>query len=51
MHVMFLDDGVMARAISMGLCEQLTDSLGLAGPVSLPPLMKNRMAAGASTSA
>ena len=27
MHVMFLDDGIMARAISMGLCEPLNDCL------------------------
>ena len=25
-HVMFLDDGVMMRAIKMGLCQKLTDS-------------------------
>lgn len=45
MHVMFLDDGVMARAISMGLCQQMTDD-----PVfkDLYPtaVMKDRMAAG-----
>ena len=26
MHVVFLDDGVMARAISMGVCQKLDDS-------------------------
>ena len=26
MHVMFLDDGVMARAVGMGLCEKMTPS-------------------------
>ncbi|HKT91612.1 MAG TPA: extracellular solute-binding protein, partial [Paraburkholderia sp.] len=26
MHVAFLDDGVMARAVSMGVCEKLDDS-------------------------
>ncbi|MFU1980689.1 ABC transporter substrate-binding protein [Bordetella hinzii] len=45
MHVMFLDDGIMARAISMGLCQQMTDD-----PVfkDLYPnaVMKDRMAAG-----
>ena len=29
MHVMFLDDGVMVRAIGMGLCEKMQPSLGL----------------------
>lgn len=29
-HVMFLDDGIMYRAISMGLCDTLQDSDGLA---------------------
>lgn len=45
MHVMFLDDGIMARAISMGLCEQLNDDPVLK---ELYPtaLMKDRMAAG-----
>lgn len=45
MHVMFLDDGIMARAISMGLCEQLQDSPVLK---DLYPtaIMKDRMAAG-----
>ncbi|KAG1447037.1 hypothetical protein G6F57_017164 [Rhizopus arrhizus] len=45
MHVMFLDDGIMARAISMGLCEQLNDDPVLK---ELYPtaVMKDRMAAG-----
>lgn len=30
MHVMFLDDGIMYRAISMGLCSKLADSPELA---------------------
>ncbi|MBT2339127.1 MULTISPECIES: ABC transporter substrate-binding protein [Pseudomonas] len=30
MHVMFLDDGIMYRAISMGLCDKLQDSPTLA---------------------
>ncbi|MBK5302360.1 MULTISPECIES: ABC transporter substrate-binding protein [Gammaproteobacteria] len=30
MHVMFLDDGIMYRAIAMGLCEKLEDSPPLA---------------------
>ena len=29
MHVMFLDDGVMARAVSMGLCEKMKPSAAL----------------------
>ncbi|MVW71689.1 extracellular solute-binding protein [Bordetella sp. 15P40C-2] len=45
MHVMFLDDGIMARAITMGLCQQMNDD-----PVfqDLYPaaVMKDRMAAG-----
>ncbi|OZI42239.1 spermidine/putrescine ABC transporter substrate-binding protein [Bordetella genomosp. 5] len=45
MHLMFLDDGVMARAISMGLCQKMDDA-----PVfqDLYPtaIMKDRMAAG-----
>jgi len=28
-HVMFLDDGVMVRAIKMGLCQKLSDSPSL----------------------
>lgn len=48
MHVMFLDDGVMARAISMELCQQMEDD-----PVfqDLYPsaIMKDRMAAGIDT--
>jgi putative spermidine/putrescine transport system substrate-binding protein len=45
MHVMFLDDGVMARAVSMGLCEKLQDSPVLK---DLYPaaVMKDGMAAG-----
>ena len=45
MHVMFLDDGIMARAITMGLCEQLNDDPVLK---ELYPtaVMKDRMAAG-----
>jgi putative spermidine/putrescine transport system substrate-binding protein len=30
MHVMFLDDGIMYRAIAMGLCDKLEDSAPLA---------------------
>src|SRR5437868_12882497 len=30
MHVIFLDDGIMYRAISMGLCDKLQDSAPLA---------------------
>ena len=30
MHVMFLDDGIMYRAISMGLCDKLQPSPALA---------------------
>jgi putative spermidine/putrescine transport system substrate-binding protein len=30
MHVMFLDDGIMYRAIAMGLCDKLQDSPPLA---------------------
>ncbi|WP_251863263.1 ABC transporter substrate-binding protein [Achromobacter sp. Marseille-Q4962] len=45
MHVMFLDDGIMARAISMGLCQPLDDDPVLR---ELYPtaVMKDRMAAG-----
>ncbi|AOB33141.1 spermidine/putrescine ABC transporter substrate-binding protein [Bordetella sp. H567] len=45
MHVMFLDDGVMARAASMGLCEKLRDDPVLK---DLYPtaVMKDGMAAG-----
>nr|WP_086059033.1 ABC transporter substrate-binding protein [Bordetella genomosp. 9] len=45
MHVMFLDDGVMARAVSMGLCEKLQDAPVLK---DLYPaaVMKDGMAAG-----
>ena len=47
MHVMFLDDGVMYRAISMGLCEKLkpTPVLGDLHPAAR---MKGDMAAGIS---
>ena len=34
MHVMFLDDGIMYRAIAMGLCDKLEDSPPLA---QIPP--------------
>jgi putative spermidine/putrescine transport system substrate-binding protein len=45
MHVMFLDDGVMFRAIGAGLCEKLKDGPELA---QLPPnsRLKDGMAAG-----
>ncbi|WP_447917141.1 extracellular solute-binding protein [Achromobacter aegrifaciens] len=45
LHLMFLDDGIMARAISMGLCAQLNDDPVLK---ELYPtaLKKDRMAAG-----
>ncbi|CAB3820558.1 MULTISPECIES: extracellular solute-binding protein [Achromobacter] len=45
LHLMFLDDGVMARAISMGLCTQLNEDPVLK---ELYPtaLKKDRMAAG-----
>lgn len=45
LHLMFLDDGIMARAISMGLCEPLNDDPVLK---ELYPtaLKKDRMAAG-----
>lgn len=45
MHVMFLDDGVMVRAIGAGLCEKLKPSPGLS---DLPAgaRMKDDMAAG-----
>jgi len=48
MHVMFLDDGVMSRAISMGLCEKIQDSAVLQ---QLYPaaVMKDGMAAGIDT--
>ncbi|WP_459616187.1 ABC transporter substrate-binding protein [Bordetella sp. 2513F-2] len=48
MHVMFLDDGVMSRAISMGLCDKLQDGPALQ---QLYPaaLIKNGMAAGIDT--
>lgn len=45
MHVMFLDDGIMSRAITMGLCEKLPDDPVLK---DLYPtaIMKDGMAAG-----
>ncbi|RXN88216.1 spermidine/putrescine ABC transporter substrate-binding protein [Achromobacter aloeverae] len=48
MHVMFLDDGVMSRAISMGLCEKIQDGAVLR---QLYPaaVMKDGMAAGIDT--
>jgi putative spermidine/putrescine transport system substrate-binding protein len=47
MHVMFLDDGVMYRAISMGLCEKLKSSPVL-GELHAAARMKDDMAAGVS---
>lgn len=47
MHVMFLDDGVMYRAISMGLCEKLKPSPVL-GELHAASRMKGDMAAGVS---
>ena len=34
MHVMFLDDGVMVRAVGMGLCEKLEAESGAGGAVA-----------------
>lgn len=45
MHVMFLDDGVMSRAISMGLCEKLQDQPVLKD-LFPSAIMKDGMAAG-----
>lgn len=47
MHVMFLDDGVMYRAISMGLCDKLKPSAVL-GDLHPAARMKGDMAAGVS---
>lgn len=47
MHVMFLDDGVMYRAISMGLCEKLKPSPVL-NDLHPAARLKNDMAAGLS---
>lgn len=47
MHVMFLDDGVMYRAISMGLCEKLKPSPVL-NDLHPAARMKGDMAAGIS---
>ncbi len=47
MHVMFLDDGVMYRAISMGLCEKLKASSVL-NDLHPAARMKGDMAAGVS---
>lgn len=47
MHVMFLDDGVMYRAISMGLCEKLKPSPVL-DELHAAARMKDGMAAGVS---
>ncbi|MEO5732564.1 MAG: ABC transporter substrate-binding protein [Rubrivivax sp.] len=47
MHVMFLDDGVMYRAISMGLCEKLKGSAAL-NELHPAARMKGDMAAGVS---
>jgi len=48
MHVMFLDDGIMARAVSMGLCEKIQDTAALQ---DLYPaaVIKDGMAAGIDT--
>lgn len=45
MHLMFLDDGVMNRAISSGLCEKLKESPEL-GEVNEAARMKEDMAVG-----
>lgn len=45
MHVMFLDDGVMMRAASMGLCEKIQDSPVL-GELYPEARMANDMAVG-----
>jgi putative spermidine/putrescine transport system substrate-binding protein len=47
MHVMFLDDGVMYRAITMGLCEKLKPSPVL-GELHPAARLKGDMAAGVS---
>ena len=45
MHVMFLDDGVMSRAISMGLCQKLPDDQVLK-ELFPTAIMKDGMAVG-----
>lgn len=45
MHVMFLDDGVMVRAIGAGLCEKLKPGPEL-GQLAPGSVMKDNMAAG-----
>ncbi|MCU4181741.1 ABC transporter substrate-binding protein [Bosea sp. BH3] len=45
MHVMFLDDGVMVRAVGAGLCQKLKDSPEL-GQVDKGARMKDDMAVG-----
>ncbi|QEL22684.1 ABC transporter substrate-binding protein [Bosea sp. F3-2] len=45
MHIMFLDDGVMVRAIGAGLCEKLKESPEL-GQVDKGARMKDDMAVG-----
>jgi len=45
MHVMFLDDGIMSRAISMGLCQKLPDDPVLKD-LFPTAIMKDGMAAG-----
>ena len=45
MHIMFLDDGVMVRAIGAGLCEKMKDSPGL-GQLDKGARMKDDMAVG-----
>nr|WP_231755491.1 ABC transporter substrate-binding protein [Bordetella sp. N] len=48
MHVMFLDDGVMSRAISMGLCEKIQDT-NVLQQLYPAAVMKDGMAAGIDT--
>ncbi|HEY0295537.1 MAG TPA: ABC transporter substrate-binding protein [Bordetella sp.] len=45
MHVMFLDDGVMVRAVSMGLCQKMTDGPELK-QIYPAAILKDGMAAG-----
>ena len=47
MHVMFLDDGIMARAINMGLCEKQRDTPVLKD-IYPAARLKNDMATGLS---
>lgn len=47
MHVMFLDDGIMARAIGMGLCEKQRPSAAL-GEIYPAARFKGDMASGVS---